>query len=72
MVVFYTRELPLKFSGAGAGLVDIDTALQACGVLIVLVGHDEFRVVRATRQLGGRPLARDKVRSRRSIARAAE
>ena len=29
----------------GATLVDIDTALETCGVLIVLVDHDVFRVV---------------------------
>ncbi|MFA9201531.1 MAG: UDP binding domain-containing protein, partial [Cypionkella sp.] len=41
----YARELPAEFAGTGATLVDIDTALETCGVLIVLVDHDVFRVV---------------------------
>ena len=41
----YARELPVEFTDTGATLIDIDTALEACGVLIVLVDHDVFRVV---------------------------
>jgi UDP-N-acetyl-D-mannosaminuronic acid dehydrogenase len=41
----YARELPREFEGTGATLVDIDTALETCGVLVVLVDHDVFRVV---------------------------
>ncbi len=41
----YARELPVEFTDTGASLVDIDTALEICGVLIVLVDHDVFRVV---------------------------
>ena len=41
----YAAELPPEFEGTGAELVDIDYALENCGVLIVLVDHDVFRVV---------------------------
>jgi UDP-N-acetyl-D-mannosaminuronic acid dehydrogenase len=43
----YASELPREFDGTGATLVDIDTALETCGVLIVLVDHDVFRAVPA-------------------------
>lgn len=41
----YAAALPKEFDGTGAQLVDLDTALETCGVLIVLVDHDVFRVV---------------------------
>jgi len=41
----YAAELPREFEGTGAKLIDVDTALEECGVLIVLVDHDVFRVV---------------------------
>ncbi|WP_324261819.1 UDP-N-acetyl-D-mannosamine dehydrogenase [Altererythrobacter sp. H2] len=41
----YATALPKEFDGTGAELVDLDTALETCGVLIVLVDHDVFRVV---------------------------
>lgn len=41
----YALELPREFEGTGATLVDIDTALETCGALVVLVDHDVFRVV---------------------------
>ena len=41
----YAAELPVEFDGTGASLVDIDTALETCGILIVLVDHDVFKVV---------------------------
>ena len=41
----YAAALPPEFEGTGAQLVDLDTALESCGVLIVLVDHDLFRVV---------------------------
>ncbi len=43
----YAAELPTEFEGTGAKLVDIDTALETCGVLIVLVDHDVFKVIPA-------------------------
>ncbi len=41
----YAAELPREFDGTGAELIDVDTALEECGVLIVLVDHDVFRSV---------------------------
>lgn len=41
----YAAELPIEFTDTGASLIDIDTALEECGVLIVLVDHDVFRSV---------------------------
>ncbi|TKD50006.1 UDP-N-acetyl-D-mannosamine dehydrogenase [Sphingomonas baiyangensis] len=41
----YAAALPAAFDGTGAGLIDIDTALAACPILIVLVDHDVFRSV---------------------------
>ncbi len=48
----YAAELPIEFTGTGAALVDIDTALETCGMLIVLVDHDVFRVVPAEERNG--------------------
>ena len=41
----YASTLPIEFTDTGASLIDLDTALEDCGVLIVLVDHDVFRVV---------------------------
>ncbi len=41
----YAAELPREFDGTGACLTDIDTALEQCDTLIVLVDHDVFRSV---------------------------
>ena len=41
----YAKELPVEFGETGAQLVDIDTALETCGILIVLVDHDLFRSI---------------------------
>ena len=41
----YAAKLPIEFTDTGATLVDLDTALEECGVLIVLVDHDVFRVI---------------------------
>ncbi len=43
----YAVELPPEFKGTGARLVDIDTALEECAVLIPLVDHDVFKVIPA-------------------------
>ncbi|MDP3674475.1 MAG: UDP-N-acetyl-D-mannosamine dehydrogenase [Novosphingobium sp.] len=43
----FATSLPREFEGTGAALVDIDSALEECGILIVLVDHDVFRVVPA-------------------------
>ncbi len=41
----YAAELPREFEGTAAELIDVDTALESCGVLIVLVDHDAFKAV---------------------------
>lgn len=41
----YAAELPREFAGTGAVQTDIDTALEECDVMIVLVDHDVFRSV---------------------------
>ncbi|MEO9461744.1 MAG: UDP-N-acetyl-D-mannosamine dehydrogenase [Marinomonas sp.] len=41
----YIPELPAEFTGSGAAHVDIDTALEECDVMIVLVDHDIFKSV---------------------------
>ncbi|MGB3738194.1 MAG: UDP-N-acetyl-D-mannosamine dehydrogenase [Pontixanthobacter sp.] len=41
----YAAQLPPEFTGTGAELVDLDHPLENCGVLIVLVDHDIFKVV---------------------------
>lgn len=41
----YAAELPREFEGTDAELIDIDTALEDCGVLIALVDHDVFKSV---------------------------
>ncbi len=43
----YAAHLPREGEGTGAALIDIDTALETCGILIVLVDHDVFRVIPA-------------------------
>ncbi|MGE3693348.1 MAG: UDP binding domain-containing protein, partial [Novosphingobium sp.] len=41
----YASELPIEYTDTGARLIDIDTALEECDILIVLVDHDVFRSV---------------------------
>jgi UDP-N-acetyl-D-mannosaminuronic acid dehydrogenase len=41
----YAAELPREFEGTGARLIDVDTALEKCETLIVLVDHDLFKSV---------------------------
>ncbi|GAB5348759.1 UDP-N-acetyl-D-mannosamine dehydrogenase [Alteriqipengyuania sp. 357] len=43
----YAKELPIEFGETGAKLIDIDAALENCGILIVLVDHDLFRSIPA-------------------------
>lgn len=43
----HAAALPSAFDGTGAELVDIDTALATCPILIVLVDHDVFKSVPA-------------------------
>jgi UDP-N-acetyl-D-mannosaminuronic acid dehydrogenase len=48
----YAQALPIEFTDTGAMLIDIDTALEECGILIVLVDHDVFRVVPLAERAG--------------------
>lgn len=41
----HVSQLPIEFTDTGASLIDIDTALETCEILIVLVDHDLFKVV---------------------------
>lgn len=41
----YTSELPSAFDGTDAKLVDIDEALEDCGILLLLVDHDVFKAI---------------------------
>jgi len=41
----FAAALPREFEATGAELVDLDTALETCGIHIVLVDHDLFRAV---------------------------
>jgi UDP-N-acetyl-D-mannosaminuronic acid dehydrogenase len=41
----YAQALPAEFAGSGAALVELDDALAACDILIVLVDHDMFRSI---------------------------
>lgn len=48
----YARELPGDFAGTDAELIDIDTAIERCGVFIVLVDHDVFKSVPLDERVG--------------------
>ncbi|MXO60551.1 UDP-N-acetyl-D-mannosamine dehydrogenase [Altererythrobacter salegens] len=48
----YAAELPREFAGTGAKQVDIDTALEECEVMIVLVDHDVFKSVPLAERIG--------------------
>ena len=41
----YAQALPAAFDGTGARLIDVDTAIETCPIMIVLVDHDVFRSV---------------------------
>ncbi|MFA6112595.1 MAG: UDP-N-acetyl-D-mannosamine dehydrogenase [Sphingomonas sp.] len=41
----YAAALPTSFDGTGAHLTDIDTAIETCPIMIVLVDHDVFKSV---------------------------
>jgi len=48
----YAPELPREFEGTGAQHVELDTALEECDILIVLVDHDLFRSVPLAERVG--------------------
>jgi len=41
----FARELPREFDGTGAALIDLDSALASCDLLIVLVDHELFKSI---------------------------
>jgi UDP-N-acetyl-D-mannosaminuronic acid dehydrogenase len=41
----FITELPLEYRDTPVELIDIDTALETCGILIVLVDHDLFKSI---------------------------
>ena len=41
----FTETLPSAFDGTGARLTDIDTAIETCPIMVVLVDHDIFKSV---------------------------
>jgi UDP-N-acetyl-D-mannosaminuronic acid dehydrogenase len=41
----YASALPKEFDGTGARLIDIDTALLECDILVTLVDHDAFKAI---------------------------
>lgn len=41
----YAAALPASFEGTGASLVDVDTAIETCPIMVVLVDHDIFKSV---------------------------
>ncbi len=41
----YASALPTPFDGTGAQLIDIDTAIERCPIMIVLVDHEVFKSV---------------------------
>jgi UDP-N-acetyl-D-mannosaminuronic acid dehydrogenase len=48
----YARELPMDFAGTGAELIDLDTALEQCGLFVILVDHDMFKSVPVDERAG--------------------
>jgi UDP-N-acetyl-D-mannosaminuronic acid dehydrogenase len=41
----YANALPPAFDGTGAELIDVDSAIESCGIFVVLVDHDVFKSV---------------------------
>jgi len=41
----YASTLPPAFDGTGATLIDVDTAIETCPIMVVLVDHDVFRSI---------------------------
>ena len=48
----YADALPMEFASSGAELIDLDTALEQCGVFVILVDHDMFKSVPVDERLG--------------------
>ena len=41
----YATSLPAAFDGTGATLIDVDSAIETCPIMVVLVDHDVFRSI---------------------------
>ena len=41
----YAKTLPAAFDGTGATLIDVDTAIETCPIMVVLVDHDVFKSI---------------------------
>ncbi len=41
----YIKALPPELAGHGAALTDIDTAIRTCEIAIILVDHDQFKMI---------------------------
>jgi UDP-N-acetyl-D-mannosaminuronic acid dehydrogenase len=48
----YAQALPMEFAGTGAELLDLDTALEQCGIFVILVDHDMFKSVPVDERVG--------------------
>ncbi|UVI40044.1 UDP-N-acetyl-D-mannosamine dehydrogenase [Qipengyuania spongiae] len=48
----HASALPAEFEATNASLIDIDAALEECGVLIALVDHDIFKAIPAEERAG--------------------
>lgn len=48
----YADALPAAFAGTGTALIDIDTAIETCGIMVVLVDHDLFRSIPVQERAG--------------------
>jgi UDP-N-acetyl-D-mannosaminuronic acid dehydrogenase len=48
----YAAELPKEFAHSGATLIDIDSALLECDILITLVDHDAFKAIPLAERAG--------------------
>ena len=48
----YAATLPKEFDGSGAQLIDVDTALLECDILITLVDHDAFKAIPLAERAG--------------------
>ena len=48
----YAHDLPMEFAGTGGELIDLDTALEQCGVFVILVDHDMFASVPVDERVG--------------------
>ncbi len=52
----YARVLPVALAATGAVLVDVDTAIETCPIMLVLVDHDVFRSIPLEERSGKRVL----------------